>query len=121
MIVWGGERGGGAVAERGAIYHTREGAWREMSSRGAPRSRAGHGAVFDGTRMLVWGGTTQAGLANDGGAYDPRADAWHPLAAAPIPGRRDLRLAWLTDRMVVWGGTDGAGREYPRDGAVFTP
>ena len=70
-------------------------------------------------RTILWGGVGADGrLLNDGVMIDD--SGWtRVLPAAPICPRRDF--AWTTagDGVVIWGGTDDAGRPFG-DGATYS-
>ena len=70
-------------------------------------SAAGHVAVWTGTQMIVWGGTTSQGVTADGAAYDPRTDTWTALDEANAPSARYGHVAvWDGTELIVWGGKD---------------
>ena len=94
--------------------------WRRL--RPMPRGRAGHAAVWTGTRLLVWGGSTIRGTSSvtlrTGMSFDPVRNRWSPLPASPLAERgagvSPLTAVWTGTRMIVLGG--GAN-----DAAAFTP
>jgi hypothetical protein len=101
---------------------------------GGPLSPRFHSsAVWSGTELLVWGGTTaslsfQAPSFSDGAAYDPVADEWRNLADAPLHARSRQAAVWTGTEMLLWGGSDqGSGflldGEDPgfTDGAAYDP
>lgn len=104
---------------------------RPMSMEGFPTAVCAHTAVWTGTEVLLWGGdeafpSEDDGYAPvdpigraDGGIYDPSADRWRPLPAAPLAGRYDHVAAWTGTEMLVFGGRDAA-RAFG-DGAAFDP
>jgi hypothetical protein len=66
--------------------------------------------VWTGSEVLVLGGADLAAGLADGAAYDPAADTWRPVPAAPRApgppvggalGDASLRVAWTGDRAVV--------------------
>jgi N-acetylneuraminic acid mutarotase len=124
MIVWGGGGNDGALGD-GASYDLSTDTWTPL--RAAPLSpRRAHTAVWTGTRMVIYGGSgpregcdRSCPLA-DGAAYDPIADAWTPLAPAPVAARSGHTAVWLQNRMVVWGGA-GEGGAALGDGASYDP
>ncbi len=74
----------------------------------APRYR--HSAVWTGTEMIVWGGSTFSPTPyGDGARYDPRTRQW--TALPPGGGIRSSHHAvWTGTEMIVWGGFgDGGG------------
>lgn len=85
-----------------------------MSMQGAPAPRAGAVALWTGSHMLVWGGNASVTVSgtsyeeityNDGGLYDPAADAWTTIAAATAPQPREGHSAvWTGAEMIIWGG-----------------
>lgn len=121
MIVWGGivrshylKRGQRhEETNRGAAYAPRANSWRPIAeSPLAPRS--GASAVWTGSEMIVWGGGSteehrgDSEVFGDGAAYDPLADSWRPITAAPIAGSTQPHAIWTGRRMIVWDGTEGA-------------
>src|SRR6185369_5526854 len=78
---------------------------RQTSTSGAPSARWSHTAVQVGGQMIVWGGTGDDVLLNDGGRYDVAADTWSATALDAAPTPRGLHTAISTgSTMVVWGG-----------------
>ena len=78
-----------------------------MSTINAPAARYKHHAVFDGERMIVWGGEVIDGTAgimvSDGGVYDPVTDVWSPLPAQNAP---DVTKSTQLPDSVVLAGSD---------------
>ena len=117
MLVWGGRRvvhsypnNYELVTDTGGRYDPTTDSWTPMSEAGAPAARSGHGAVWTGTRMVIWGGSYPDQVENyfvDGGRYDPRSDSWTStsLTGAP-PGRMAQTTVWTGNLMVVWGGSN---------------
>jgi hypothetical protein len=125
MIVWGGNAGGSALGD-GAIFDPScpgSDCWIAMSSVNAPSPRYGAAAVWTGSRLVVWGGTTNGSDSLDDGAmYDPITDTWMTLSALGAPSaRRDALAAYdaSTQRLMVWGGTSSG--IFLDDGALFEP
>jgi hypothetical protein len=107
MIVWGSA----VLDNTGAAYNPRQDTWRSISSSGAPAKRIGHGAVWTGTHMAIWGGEEGSSLParGSGAFYNPRSDAWIPISnnAAPPGGKdygisdgeRAVELLWSNGRL----------------------
>jgi len=70
------------------------------------------------------------------GVLDPKAQAWQEIDMSPVKGRRFAHIGWTGSRLIVWGGVIDhllnapcgthhkrcrARREYPGDGAVYSP
>src|SRR4029453_1160480 len=56
---------------------------------GPPDGRAGHTAVWTGTEMIVWGGSTYPfGIFNTGGRYNPATDSWTATSTVNVPAAR---------------------------------
>jgi hypothetical protein len=101
MIVWGGD------TPAGGTYDPVSDSWTSMSAVGAPSARNGHTAVWTGSRMVVWGGSSTA----TGGVYDPATDTWTATSMVNAPsGRSEHTAVWTGSRMIVWGGSDSGGR-----------
>jgi hypothetical protein len=95
--------------------------WTATTTTGAPSARAGHTAVWTGSRMIVWGGTgiSAGGFLNDGGQYDPVADTWMATTTTGAPSARVGHTAvWTGSRMIVWGGL-GNSVPYLNDGGQW--
>ena len=95
--------------------------WNNGSLGDVPEERAEHGAVWTGTEMLVWGGTTLWGeYVTTGRRYDPALDAWSAMtsAGAPVP-RRLHHAVWSGTHMIVWGGQDAL--TLFKDGGRYDP
>ena len=57
-----------------------------------------------------------------GSAYDPAADRWEPLPAAPLTPRARAAAVWTGREFIVWGGEgDENHRAQFDDGAAYTP
>ena len=81
----------------------------------APTALSGHTAVWTGSRMIVWGGST-------GGQYDPVTNSWTPTSTVNAPAARTSHTAvWTGNRMVVWGGNDGPGSSPANTGGRYDP
>ena len=87
MFVWGGyTRTGGfpdAYYADGARYNPATDSWQMITGSDAV-PRAGHQAVWDGNRMLVWGGSAFS-VASPPQSYDPVANAWSALSTVGAP------------------------------------
>lgn len=122
MIVWGGDSGGGPLGD-GALYDPATRLWTPMSNANAPSPRSSATAVWTGAEMIVWGGRG-AGNAelDDGRKYDPTTDTWTNVETGGPAGRHQHTAIWTTgampDRMIVWGGYDGANEI--NTGAYYT-
>jgi hypothetical protein len=137
MIVWGGQNTaygyGYGYLNDGARYSPATDTWYPISSTGAPSPRSRHTAIWDGNKMIIWGGfgwTYGYGYGygfntfNDGGMYDPASDSWQ-LFTAPIDVAPRARhsAVWDGSSMIIWGGqgADGRGRQdgYRLDPNMF--
>ena len=106
----------GACAEASCVD-----AWEPMSDDGAPAARFRHTAVWTGTEMIIWGGTSNGstGLAT-GGIYNLAEDSWTAVSSVNAPtGRHRHTAVWTGTEMIVWGGEDGGA--VLQGGASFDP
>ncbi|MGH3422927.1 MAG: Kelch repeat-containing protein, partial [Streptosporangiaceae bacterium] len=113
MIVWGGKTGnsrtGFVPVGDGAAFSPKTNSWRTISSRDAPRPRWDQTAVWTGTEMIVWGGSTASGQSGTGASYNPASDSWTALPTAGGPAARTGHTAvWDGADMIVWGGFAGS-------------
>jgi len=69
-----------------------------------PGARSNHTAVWTGTEMIVWGGSSRYQL-NTGGRYDPITNRWRETSTgAFVPSvRQDHTAVWTGTEMIVWG------------------
>jgi hypothetical protein len=124
MVVWGGATDV-AVSNTGGIYDPVANSWLPggTSTTNAPTARYSHTAVWTGSKMIVWGGTSDGtnGL-NTGGQFDPVANSWLAggTSLTNAPTVRTLHSAvWTGSQMIVWGGIDGSN--YLDTGGLYSP
>ena len=78
-------------------------------------------AAWTGRQLVVWGGQADGHEpAADGAAYDPAADRWEVLPAAPIAGRFGASAVWDGKEVLLWGGQGDATTAFA-DGAAYDP
>ena len=113
MIVWGGgfAPGGesGSGLNTGGRYDLAHDTWAPTATADAPSARSGHGAVWTGNEMVVWGGEKSDGFVweffESGGRYDPVTNAWTATSTVGAPlGRSHPTAVWTGSEMLVWGG-----------------
>ncbi len=81
--------------------------WTPTTTTDAPSARDLHTAVWTGSEMIVWGGSSTTRL-NTGGRYDPATDAWTATTTTGAPTARASHTAvWTGSEMIVWGGDSG--------------
>jgi N-acetylneuraminic acid mutarotase len=126
MIVWGGYNG--SYRNDGAVLDVTTGAgtWTVMSPPPATfYGRYYASAVWTGTEMLVYGGygtSCSGSYCADAALYDPVANSWRTMPAAPIVGRYQSAMVWNGTKAVVFGGYgSGCSGSYCADGAVLDP
>lgn len=118
MIVWGGYFFTGnttAPVNSGGRYDPVTDTWTATSAALAPTARGQHLAVWTGSEMIVWGGSTSTGLTTTGGRYHPATDAWlaTPTSTSKVPAFTfATAAAWDGTDMIVWSGTGVVGGLY---------
>ena len=123
MIVWGGGNPSGSL-NTGGRYDPATDSWAATTTVGAPTARATHSMVWSGARMIVWGGVDNPlpTYSNTGGRYDPVADSWTATTTTGAPSARGGHTAVSTEaKMIVWGGSAGAGPTYFNTGGQYDP
>ncbi|HEX8282897.1 MAG TPA: carboxypeptidase regulatory-like domain-containing protein [Pyrinomonadaceae bacterium] len=119
MIVWGGSLGTftngdgppvSGATNTGGRYNPLTDTWTPTSTAGAPSS-SGHLAVWTGSKMLVWGGSTSVSL------YDPASDTWKANASTNTPGIGS-RAVWTGTELFVWGGINNT---TGKRGGIYNP
>lgn len=125
MIVWGGVTGASSTFNDGGRYSPPPtNSWTAVSTSGAPAARCDHTCQWTGSRMLVWGGTSNnasGGALNSGGIYNPDDNSWTTISTVSAPSaRRAMPAQWTGTELIVWGG-EGAGPTYPTSGGRYNP
>ncbi len=121
MVMWGGENPNiGAYYANGGRYDPVGDTWSAVSNTGEPAIRSLHSAVWTGTEMFLWGGSSSAGLLNTGGRYNPVSDTWAPVNTVAAPTvRRYFPVVWTGSEVIVWGGAGNSGALG--DGSRYDP
>lgn len=129
MIVWGGWEqtwGMPIFPEDGGVYDPATDTWMTMTRLGAPTARQNHTAIWTGTEMIVWGGTSLSketsrfSSRQDGAAYDPVLDRWRTISDDGAPSARLQHSAvWTGEKMIIWGGRAGGERNTFSNGAIY--
>lgn len=122
MIVWGGfitNSNGFEYLNTGLSYDPTSGSSSLISSNGAPSGRMSPDAVWNGSQMIIWNGSTFNGPVNsppDGSRYTPGTDSWSAMANnnEPTPKSGESAIAAGT-QMIVWGGS------YSDTGGIYNP
>jgi hypothetical protein len=115
MIVWGGTIP--PTFDRyntGARYSPATDTWTPTPADStAPAPRAFHTAVWTGSQMIVWGGSSRNNEVYfaSGGRYNPITNSWTPTRAdgTTPEGRANHTAVWTGTRMIVWGGVTAQG------------
>ena len=114
MIVWGGSGN-----YTGGRYDPVADSWTPTTLGTSPDARRLHTAIWDGNRMIIWGGDAAFQYMNSGGRYDPLLNTWTPTATSGAPSARSFHTAvWTGTHMVVWGGYGGS---YLSTGGRYDP
>ncbi len=123
MLVWGGSAGSASFFNDGGIYDPAANTWTAIPTSGAPGPRFAHSAVWTGSDMIVWGGTTNGSplsFFNDGGRFNLSSRTWSLTSTAGGPrARYSHTAAWTGSQMVVWGGVTNTG--YSGEGMRYNP
>ncbi len=110
--------------EQGVAYDPVDDSWRVLTPAPVPPGYLGWVpvVVWAGDRVLFVGGADHGqDVPMLTMAYDPRADTWTELPAAPITGRQSHAAAWTGEELVVWGGTDWGSVGESDAGAAYDP
>src|SRR5207244_170592 len=98
--------------------------WIATTTTGAPSARVFHTAVWTGSEMVVWGGSTNSSSTatlNTGGKYNPVTDSWSATTTTGAPPQRDSHTSvWTGSEMILWGGADSSLNQLG-DGGRYNP
>ena len=124
VIVWGGYSYDGSYHTYGdgAAYDPASNTWNAISTNGAPSPRYMHTAVWNGSEMLIWGGTVPPSATTvfgDGAKYNPSNDTWRPIPTTGAPtGRYGQTAVWTGSEMIIWGGYNSS---FLNTGSRYSP
>ncbi len=107
-----------AITGAGCIDDT----WTDTSV--GPDGRIWYTAVWTGSEMIVWGGTSGGFDVATGWRYNPSTDTWAATSMTNAPTEREFHSAvWTGSEMIVWGGRrfDFAGDQYFNTGGRYNP
>ena len=121
MIIWGGNGATTPCLDDGARYEPTHNSWSALAEPPPGFSaRAGHAALWTGSKMIVWGGRNSEGALNTGAIYDPALDSWTLVNTSGAPSARIGHTAtWLASKMVIWAGR--GGDQNLNSGAGYSP
>jgi N-acetylneuraminic acid mutarotase len=123
MIVWGGgDFGGWTQYNTGGRYNPSTDSWTSTSLTNAPSPRSGHGSVWTGSQMIIWGGKSGSSEVSTGGRYNPGTDSWTATSATSTPDPRSAFSAvWTGTEMIVWGGANNSAFTILNTGGRYNP
>jgi hypothetical protein len=137
---WTGQKmivfSGGGIQSRiqltgtGGLYDPATDSW-ETFETDMVMERTGHTAVWNGSKLLVMGGSSTRlnTFLRQVFAFDPEAQRWEGFSSKQDPAKRRFHSAvWTGSSLIIWGGHSqdvtarGQGR-YPmlNDGGIFYP
>jgi N-acetylneuraminic acid mutarotase len=96
--------------------------WVTSAAVGPASARFGHSAVWDGKRLIVWGGRPVQGSVYlyTGASYVAETDQWESVSTIDAPVARWGHTAvWTGTEMLIWGGNAASGRQ--NTGGRFQP
>ncbi len=145
MVVWGGigpvsslpcDGAGDDFQDSGGRYDPVSDTWSATSRLAAAGRRAGHVAVWTGSKMVVVGGFYHSLSSPEpptctpnyyflvGARYDPVADAWSPMSSPGFAigaGGTGSAAVWTGSKVLVWGGYLGGYGEISKVGGRYDP
>jgi hypothetical protein len=111
VILFGGAIGGGSTSSDLWWFDPASATWQPKLANGAPGSpsaRANAMMVWDGSQVVLFGGTGAGGNTNDLWWYDPASNQWTQKIANGAPGSPGLHVrgsvVWDGHVMLLFGG-----------------
>ena len=131
VVVWGGYEGVSGsdrnVSNSGAIYDIGARSWSTMPdsrSSNVPSKRAGHQAIWSGTKLFVFSGggvSSQRQLTSTGGLFDLSRGEWTTEGAEMVMERVGHTVTWNGFEALVYGGKSNRLRTYFSEVFRFNP
>jgi len=82
--------------------------WTATTTVNAPEARETSTAVWTGSELIIWGGSTLHGSLNTGGRYSPALDSWTATSTTNAPeARGGQSTVWTGSEVIIWGGFNG--------------
>lgn len=109
IFLWSGSE------RKGFIYNYSDNTWDSISTAQSPSVRYNHKAVWTGSEIVIFGGSSVASpvsgteYLNTGARYSPSVNQWTPLPAilTSFPGRKKFAMVATTNGILIWGGCQG--------------
>ena len=107
MLIWGGASTFGATHFYSGVlvYDLTSDSWSSVNAAGEPAGRQQHSAVWTGTEMIVWGGSTTNSYHSDGGRFNPQTNTWSSMSTVNSPPTLYNHISvWTGSEMLIFGG-----------------
>lgn len=113
VCVWGGFEQAiftSTYLNSGAIYDVGTQTWTAMATTGAPAGRSNPAVLYNGSEVIVWGGT-DPNILKDGAIYSPATDTWTAIPTDPVLNNLagGMQAFLVQGRLVVIGVDSGTG------------
>ena len=114
LLVWGGDEEDAEFATGARLSFNSNGQpenWQPLPALGGFAARSGHAGVWDGRRLMVWGGRTRAGAPlSDGAVWDASTGQWTAIDSSGAPTARfDAQAVWTGEEFAIMGGANYQG------------
>ena len=94
--------------------------WETVTPPPIPESRAEVLSVWTGKELVIWGGSDDIGVWQNGARFEPLTGMWKRLPLfGSLAARKNGSIVWTGEEVLIWGGetdfsvTDGGGRYNP--------
>ena len=124
MIIWGGSPDNGASPpiNSGGVYDVQTDSWISTSIINAPEGRSQIPSVWTGSKMIIWGGSSNGNALNTGKLFDLQTNSWQDMTTTNAPISRYSNTAvWAKDKMIVWGGFVLGSTGVTNSGGIYDP
>lgn len=114
LLVWGGDEEDVEFATGARLSFSangQPGSWQALPVLEGFAVRSGHAGVWDGRRLMVWGGRTRSGAPlADGAVWDSTTGQWTAISASGAPTPRfDVQAVWTGEEFALFGGSNYQG------------
>jgi hypothetical protein len=99
VIIYGGLNSSGQMLNSGAAYDPTIDTWTAIAAGGYFHPHNSPKPIWTGSKLITFD-------VSEASAYDPILNTWETLSSTGAPLNPSSSVAWVNDKLTVWGGAD---------------